>query len=122
MRLVDLLNGWAVVVCGTAGSASRHSATGHTAGHATLTTSSVELHHDGVGNTLKLLLLGLVLVLGGGLVVVQPGNSLVCHVVSILMLWGVDDDDLPISALSFSLSPASSFSSTLESLRVLRSE
>jgi hypothetical protein len=78
MRLVNLLNGWAVVVASTAGSATRHAATGHTAGHATtLTTSSVELHHDGVGNTLKLLLLGLVLVLGSGLVVVQPCNGLV---------------------------------------------
>jgi hypothetical protein len=91
MRLVNLLNGWAVVVASTAGSATRHAATGHTAGHATtLTTSSVELHHDGVGNTLKLLLLGLVLVLGGGLVVVQPGNGLVNLSLKLLLVTGIE--------------------------------
>jgi hypothetical protein len=75
IRLVNLLDGWAVITASTGGAAG--STAGHTAGHATLTTSSVELHHDGVGDTLKLLLLRLVLVLGGGLVVVQPLDGLV---------------------------------------------
>jgi hypothetical protein len=90
IRLVNLLNGRAVVVAGTAGSASRHTATGHTARHAaTLTTSSVELHHDGVGDTLELLLLRLVLVLGSGLVVVQPGNGLVNLSLELLLVTGI---------------------------------
>ena len=69
--------------------ATRHAATGHTAGHATLTTSSVELHHDGVGNTLELLLLRLVLVLSGGLVVVQPRNGLVDLSLELLLVAGI---------------------------------
>ena len=51
--------------------------TGHTARHATLTTRSVELHHDGVGNTLELLLMLLVLLTSSLLVVVEPGNDLI---------------------------------------------
>jgi hypothetical protein len=77
MRLVNLLDGWAVIGVAAARGTTGHATTGHAAGHTTLTTSSVELHHDGVGDTLQLLLLRLVLVLGGGLVVVQPCNSLV---------------------------------------------
>jgi hypothetical protein len=72
-RLVDLLDGRAVIACtgrGSAGTLARH-ATGST------TLSAVDLHHDGVGNTLELLLLSLVLLLGGGLVLVDPGDSLV---------------------------------------------
>ncbi|KAK8923280.1 NAD-specific glutamate dehydrogenase [Metarhizium anisopliae] len=47
--------------------------TRHTAGHtASLATSSVELHHDGVGNGLNLLLLGLILLGAGLLVLVKP--------------------------------------------------
>ena len=65
--------------------------TGHTARHTTtLTTSTVELHHDGVGNTLKLLLLSLVFFLGGGLVVVEPGNSLVNIRLQLLLVGGVE--------------------------------
>ncbi|KAF5137627.1 NAD-specific glutamate dehydrogenase [Metarhizium anisopliae] len=47
--------------------------TRHAAGHtASLATSSVELHHDGVGNGLNLLLLGLILVGAGLFVLVKP--------------------------------------------------
>ena len=89
IRLVDLLDGWAVITAGTTWGATGHAATGHTAGHATLTTSSVELHHDGVGNGLKLLLLRLVLVLGGSLVVVQPGNGLVDLGLELLLVTSI---------------------------------
>lgn len=79
-RLVDLLDGRTVIVAssatrGTAGEAT--STSGHTTGHATLATSTVELHHDGVGNSLKLLLLRLVLILSGLLAVVEPLDGLV---------------------------------------------
>lgn len=72
-RLVDLLDGGAVIASTGRGSA------GTLAGHATgsTTLSAVDLHHDGVGNALELLLLSLVLLLGGGLVLVDPGDSLV---------------------------------------------
>jgi len=90
MRLVNLLNGRAVVRgTGSAGCATGHAATGHTR-HATLTASSVELHHDGVGNTLKLLLLGLVLVLGGGLVLIQPADGLVNLGLELLLVSGIE--------------------------------
>src|ERR1700749_4211152 len=62
-RLVDLLDGRAVVAVAAtrsaAEAAARHAAAGHAAGHATLGTSTgaVELHHDGVRDALELLLL-----------------------------------------------------------------
>lgn len=71
-RLVNLLDGRTVVGVATR-STTRHATawhSAHTTGHATLAACTVELHHDGVGNPLELLLLRLVLVLGGGLVVV----------------------------------------------------
>jgi hypothetical protein len=91
IRLVDLLDSGAVVAASaTRGTAAGHTTTGHTTRHATLTTSSVELHHDGVGNALKLLLLRLVLVLGGGLVVVQPLDSLVDLGSELLLVAGIE--------------------------------
>src|SRR5690349_16698242 len=91
--LVNLLDGRTVIVAvATAGSTARE-ATGAarhtTTGHATLTTSSVELHHDGVGNGLKLLLLRLVLVLGGLLVVIKPGNGLVDLGLELLLVTSI---------------------------------
>jgi len=82
--LVDLLDGGAVVVVGATGTAGE--ATGSTAGEAAGSTagaarggtaSTVELHHDGVGNALKLLLVLLVLLLGGLLVLIEPSDNLV---------------------------------------------
>jgi hypothetical protein len=91
IRLVDLLDSGAVIAASaTRGTAAGHTTTGHTARHATLTTSSVELHHDGVGNALKLLLLRLVLVLGGGLVVVQPLDGLVNLGSKLLLVAGIE--------------------------------
>ena len=79
-RLVDLLNGGAVIVgSGTTGS---REATRSTAGEATRSTtgrtaSTVELHHDGVGNALELLLALLVLLTGRLLVLIEPADDLV---------------------------------------------
>jgi hypothetical protein len=90
-RLVDLLNGRAVIAAGAARSASGHAAAGHTARHtATLTASSVELHHDGVGNALELLLLALVFVLGSGLVLVEPCNGRVDGLLERLLVTSVE--------------------------------
>ena len=76
--LVDLLDGRAVLVGGaSAGEATRsatRSTAGHAAGHATRT---VELHHDGVGNGLELLLVLLVLLTGSLLALVEPVDNLV---------------------------------------------
>lgn len=78
---VTYLDSWAVITTSarsaSTGTREATGSTGHATGHTTLTTSSVELHHDGVGNTLQLLLLGLVLLLGGGLVVIEPSDGLV---------------------------------------------
>jgi hypothetical protein len=81
--LVNLLDGRTVVTTGTRSTtraASTREATGaarHTTGHTASTASAtVELHHDGVGDTFKLLLLVLVLLLGGSLVLVEPADSL----------------------------------------------
>ena len=80
-HLVDLLDGRAIIAASVA--TSTREATGTTsAGHATrrhtaLTTGTVELHHDGVGNTLKLLLLLLVLLTSSLLVVIEPLDTLV---------------------------------------------
>ena len=90
-RLVNLLNGRTIVAAGAARSASGHTATGHATWHATtLTTSSVELHHDGVGNALELLLLALVLVLGSGLVLVEPCDGRVDGLLERLLVTGVE--------------------------------
>jgi hypothetical protein len=84
-RLVNLLDGRAVIATlagGATGSAStreatRTAGTGHATGHTSTTLGAVELHHDGVGNSLELLLVLLVLLLGGGLAVIEPSNDLV---------------------------------------------
>src|SRR3981189_1941001 len=99
-HLVNLLNSWAIIVTmtGTWSTAweptTWHTAghtTGHTThtGHTTITTSSVELHHDGVGNAFKLLLLSLVLFLGGGLVFVEPRDGLVDSGLQLLFISSV---------------------------------
>jgi hypothetical protein len=61
------------------GSSATRGTTGHTAGHTTLGTARllVERGHDRVSNSLQLLLLRLVLLLGGGGVRVNPLNGLV---------------------------------------------
>src|ERR1700733_687727 len=97
--LVDLLNCWTVVVASASSSAwealPAHSSwhVGHSshtsAGHATFTASSVEFHHDGVGNRFKLLLLCLILFLGGGLVIVKPSNGLVNFSLQLLLVRGI---------------------------------
>merc|ERR1711977_775192 len=80
MRLVDLLDGRAVVAALAAGATW----------HATLGTLAIDLDHDRVGNALQLLLLALVLVLGGGLVVVDPGDGLVDLGLELLLLASLD--------------------------------
>merc|ERR1719378_548924 len=70
--LVNLLNGWAT---GATGSRRGTSEVRHTAARHAATISSgslVNLHHDRVHHTLKLLLLGFELVLLCQLVLVQP--------------------------------------------------
>jgi len=59
-RLVDLLDSRAIIgvaTWSTAGSTTREAAAGHASRHATLAASTIELHHDGVGDRLELLLL-----------------------------------------------------------------
>ncbi|RMZ17688.1 hypothetical protein D0860_00318 [Hortaea werneckii] len=81
MRLVDLLDGRAVVAALAAwGSTSAAGATWH----ATLGTLAIDLDHD------RLLLLALVFVLGGGLVVVDPGDGLVDLGLELLLLASLD--------------------------------
>ena len=83
--LVNLLNGRAIITALAAsttratgaGEATRTASTRHATGHTTTLTGTVELHHDGVGNTLKLLLVLLVLLLGGRLAVIEPSDDLV---------------------------------------------
>ena len=81
-NLVDLLDGGTIVTT-SAGGATRATGTREatrTTGHATgstLTTSSVELHHDGVGLALELLLVLLVLLTSSLLVLVEPLDDLV---------------------------------------------
>lgn len=95
-NLVDLLDGGAVVAAGTRGTTGTTGAreaartAGHATGHATLTTSSVELHHDGVGNGLELLLVLLVLLTSGLLAVVEPGNDLVDLSSELLLVGSLD--------------------------------
>ena len=81
-NLVDLLDGGTIVAT-SAGGTTRATGTREatrTTGHAarsTLTTSSVELHHDGVGLALELLLVLLVLLTSSLLVLVEPLDDLV---------------------------------------------
>jgi hypothetical protein len=79
-NLVDLLDSWSVVAASRSatGESTRSTswhATGHTSSTALLAT--VEAHHDRVGDGLELLLVLLVLLLGGLLALVQPGDGLV---------------------------------------------
>jgi len=68
--LVNLLDSWTVWWVGWGGSRSWEGSWGTTG-------TSVDLHHDWVGNSLKLLLLVLVLILGTLLVHVQPRDGLI---------------------------------------------
>lgn len=86
-HLVDLLDGGTVVTTGTGGGTGARSTAGHAAGHATSTT--VELHHDGVGNGLKLLLLLLVLLARSLLALVEPSDGLVNLGLESLLVAGV---------------------------------
>lgn len=94
MHLVDLLDGRAVIGV----TASRSTSTGEAASASTreaarsttLTTGAVELHHDGVGDSLKLLLLRLVLVLGGLLVVIEPRDGLVDLGLELLLVASIE--------------------------------
>lgn len=94
-NLVDLLDGGTIVTTST-GSTTRTASTREaagTTGHAarsTLTTSSVELHHDGVGLALKLLLVLLVLLTSSLLVVVEPLDDLVDLGSESLLVTGLD--------------------------------
>uniref|UniRef100_A0A7S3NEG7 NAD-specific glutamate dehydrogenase n=1 Tax=Aureoumbra lagunensis TaxID=44058 RepID=A0A7S3NEG7_9STRA len=79
-NLVDLLDGGTIVTTSTGGRATGTREAARATGHATrstLTTSSVELHHDGVGLALELLLVLLVLLTSSLLVVVEPLNDTV---------------------------------------------
>merc|ERR1719240_58425 len=63
----------------------------HTSRHTTLATgSTVHLHHDRVANTFELLLLGLILVLLGGLVGIQPLGGLGHGLLDRLLVGGID--------------------------------
>lgn len=77
-RLVDLLDGGAVVAAGAGcATGSTREAARSTAGATGSAASTVELHHDGVGDTLQLLLLLLVLLTSSLLVLVEPVDDLV---------------------------------------------
>lgn len=82
-NLVDLLDGGTIVTTGTGGGATSTREATRAAGHAghatgsTLTTSSVELHHDGVSLALELLLVLLILLTSSLLVVIEPLDDLV---------------------------------------------
>merc|ERR1719162_1042435 len=67
---IDFLDSWAA---GTPWCSAIHATTWHsTLGHATTASSLVDLHHDWVHNTLKLLLFRLELILLSHLVLVEP--------------------------------------------------
>ena len=88
MHLVDLLDGGAVVGVGTG--LTTGEAAGGTAGHATgSTASTVELHHDGVGNGLELLLVVLVLLTSGLLVLIEPSDDLVDLGLELLLVGSI---------------------------------
>ena len=67
------------------------STTWHATWHSTWSTtlSSVELHHDWVGNSLELLLVLLVLLLGGLLGLIQPSDSLVNLGLELLLVGSI---------------------------------
>ena len=77
-RLVDLLDAGTILAT-TRSSTAREATGSSTAGETarSTTSTSVELLHDGVGNTLELLLPLLVLLLGGFLRVVEPADDFV---------------------------------------------
>ena len=77
-RLVDLLDAGTILAT-TRSSTARETTGSSTAGETarSTTSTSVELLHDGVGNTLELLLPLLVLLLGGFLRVVEPADDFV---------------------------------------------
>ena len=71
--LVNLLNGWASATARS----TTHATTRHaTFWHAAAPCGLVHLHHDGVHDALKLLLLGLELILLRELILVQPVQCL----------------------------------------------
>ena len=89
MCLVDLLDG-RTLLWGTARSTTREAAWGSTSREASGSTTStgVQLLDDGVGDTLELLLLLLVLLLRGLLRVVEPLDGLVnVGLEGLLVLW-----------------------------------
>ncbi|KUI67228.1 NAD-specific glutamate dehydrogenase [Cytospora mali] len=89
-NLVDLLDGGAVIATSAGSTAGTREATRSTAGHAAgSATGTVELHHDGVGDSLKLLLLSLVLLLSCLLALVQPGDSLVNLGLELLLVGSI---------------------------------
>ncbi|PKS06781.1 hypothetical protein jhhlp_006855 [Lomentospora prolificans] len=97
VHLVDLLNGGAFIVTGTTSGATgtreatgTARTTGHTTRHATSATGTVELHHDGVGDTFELLLALLVLLARSLLVVIEPGDNLVDLGLELLLVGGVE--------------------------------
>ena len=77
-RLVDFLDAGTILAT-TRSSTAREATGSSTAGETarSTTSTSVELLHDGVGNTLELLLPLLVLLLGGFLRVIEPADDLV---------------------------------------------
>ncbi|KAL2282007.1 hypothetical protein FJTKL_11094 [Diaporthe vaccinii] len=91
-NLVDLLDGGTVVAtsAGSTAAGSTREAAGSTAGSARSTASTVELHHDGVGDTLQLLLLVLVLLTSGLLVLVEPVDDLVNLGLELLLVGSIE--------------------------------
>ncbi|GKT78696.1 NAD-specific glutamate dehydrogenase [Colletotrichum tofieldiae] len=91
INLVDLLDGGAVVRgTGGATSTSAGEAARGTAGTGGTASAAVELHHDGVGNALELLLALLVLLASGLLVLVEPGDDLVDLGLELLLVVGIE--------------------------------
>jgi hypothetical protein len=93
-NLVDLLNGRTLIVGSTRGATSTREATGSTTGHAGHVTrgtaSTVELHHDGVGNGLELLLVLLVLLTSSLLALIEPGDNLVDLGLQLLLVGSIE--------------------------------
>jgi hypothetical protein len=77
-------------MAGTAGTGeATRGATGHATRHTASTASTVELHHDGVGNTLKLLLVLLVLLTSRLLILIEPVDNLVDLSLESLLVRGI---------------------------------